>query len=344
MEKLRSMMGDRATFNHYGPTETTVGVLVYEAGKNLHDCISSTVPIGRPLANTQAYLLDCNLQPVPIGVIGELHIGGEGLARGYLDRPEATAEKFIPNPFSAEPGARLYRTGDLGRYLADGNIEFFGRTDLQVKIRGFRIEPGEIETALRAHPAIREAVVIAREDGPGAPSTGKRLVAYVVARERPAPSLAELRSFLRQKLPEYMVPSAFMPMDAIPRTPHGKADLRALPPPDPAPAESKGVFAAPGNSIEEETAKIWAQVLGIERVGIHDNFFDLGGHSLIATRIVSRLRDAFDIELPLRSLFESPTISALAAAIQSAKNGGGATSGLNIFPRSRQSQPVKPVS
>jgi acyl carrier protein len=247
-----------------------------------------------------------------------LHIGGRCLARGYLGRPETTAEKFVPNPFGNEPGARLYKTGDLGRYLSDGNIEFLGRTDHQVKIRGFRIEPGEIESALAQHPAVREAVVVAREDAraepdvPENPKSDKRLVAYVVPHRDLSPSAGELRRYLKEKLPDPMVPSAFVLMDTLPRTPHGKLDRRALPAPDQSRPEVEENFAAPRTPVEEAIVEIWREVLSLDRVGIHDNFFELGGHSLLATQVISRLREAFRVELPLRSLFERPTIAGLA--------------------------------
>jgi acyl carrier protein len=269
------------------------------------------VPIGRPIANTQIYILDKQLNPVPIGVAGELHIGGDGLGRGYLHRPELTAEKFITNPFSNDPQARLYKTGDQARYLADGNIEFLGRIDDQVKIRGYRIELGEIESVLAQHPAIEQAVVLAREERPG----DKRLVAYVVGAPGSVPSANELRTFLQQKLPEYMVPSAFVFLQEIPLSPNGKVDRRALPEPDRSRRELANVYRSPATSTEETLAAIWREVLKLDRVGIDDDFFDLGGHSLLATQIVSRMCKAFSLEVPLRHFFESPTIAALAAII-----------------------------
>jgi len=290
----------------YGPTESTTFTswyLVQDVPEG-----AATIPIGRPISNTQIYLLDRYLNPVPIGVRGELHIGGDGLARGYLNRPELTAERFIPDPFSAEPGARLYKTGDLARYLPDGNIEFLGRLDQQVKVRGHRIELGEIEAVLGLHAGVREAVVVAREDVPG----DKRLVAYlVVAQEQRAPSTGELRSYLKQKLPEYMVPQAFVMLDALPLTPNGKVDRRALPAPDEARPELAQQYVAPRNAVEEVVADIWAEVLKVEQVGIHDNFFELGGHSLLATQVISRVRRAVQVELPLRALFEDPTVAGL---------------------------------
>jgi amino acid adenylation domain-containing protein len=291
--------------NEYGPTETVVGCCVYEIAPGHSP--SGPVPIGGPIANTQIYILDSNLQPVPIGVSGELHIGGVGLARGYLNRPELTAEEFIVNPFSNEPGARLYRTGDLARWLPDGNIEFLGRIDNQVKIRGYRIELGEIEAVLAQHSSIQQAVVLAREDTPG----DKRLAAYVVTGSGSAPSVQDLRNYLQQKLPDYMVPSVFMFLDSLPITPNGKLDRKALPAPDPSRPELEDTFAAPHTPVEELVANIWCEILKLDRVGIHDNFFHLGGHSLLATQVVSRIREVLKIELPLRTLFESPTIQGL---------------------------------
>lgn len=294
-------------WNLYGPTETTIWSVIAQVVKR-----DGPTPIGQPIANTQIYILDPHLQPRPIGIPGQLYIGGAGLARGYLNRPELTGEKFVPNPFSGEPGARLYHTGDLARYLPDGNIEFLGRIDHQVKIRGFRIELGEIEAVLTAHPGVRESVAIVREDEPGK----KRLVAYIVARDEFAPTTSDLRSYLKDKLPEYMVPSAFMMLDALPLTLNGKVDGKALPALDQTRPELKESFVAPRNAAERTIAEIWAQVLEVDRVGVYDNFFDLGGHSLLATQVMSRLREAFHIEIPLRALFENPTVAELAMQIQ----------------------------
>jgi acyl-coenzyme A synthetase/AMP-(fatty) acid ligase/acyl carrier protein len=303
--------------NEYGPTETVVGCCVYEVARGT--IITTAVPIGRPIANTQLYVLDRHMNPVPMGVSGELYIGGDGVARGYLNRPELTAERFIADPFSAESGSRLYKTGDLARYLSDGNLEFLGRIDDQVKIRGFRIELGEIEAVLGQHAGVRDAVVLVREDEPG----DKRLVAYVVAAaDAAAPVFSELRSFLSEKLPEYMVPSAYVVVDEIPLTPNGKVDRRALPAPDEARPELEGVYVAPRGELEEAVAGIWAEVLKVERVGIHDNFFELGGHSLLVTQVVSRLRKSLQVELPLRSLFETPTVAELTDTIRRVKDSG----------------------
>jgi amino acid adenylation domain-containing protein len=307
-------------WNIYGPTEATANATAARI------ISGDEVTIGRPIANTQIYILNSFLHPVPIGVQGELYIGGAGVARGYLNRPELTAEKFIPDPFSAAPGARMYKTGDLARYRPDGNIEFLGRADHQVKIRGFRIELGEIEAALGQHPAVREVVVLAQEDAAGDPSvsprTERRLVAYVVAEREPLPTTTDLRDFLKEKLPEYMVPAVFVLLDALPLMSNGKIDRRALPSPDRSRPELDKAFVAPRTPTEELLAEIWAQLLDIEPIGIHDNFFDLGGHSLLATQLVSRMREAFQVEIPLRRLFEVPTVAGLAESIEAARQAG----------------------
>ena len=297
-----------ALHNLYGPTEASIDVTAWECRR---DSDRSVVPIGRPIANTQIYILDPHLNPVPISVVGELHIGGIGLARGYLNRRELTAKKFVANPFSDQPGARLYKTGDLARYLPDGNIEFLGRIDNQVKIRGFRIELGEIEFVLAQHPAIQQAMLIAREDAPD----DTRLVAYMVATAGSNPSANDLRSFLQHKLPDYMVPSAFVFLDSLPLTPNGKLDRQALPAPDHSRPELVDAFVAPRNPVEAILANIWAEVLKLEKVGIRDNFFNLGGHSLLATQVISRMRNAFSIEVPLRQVFDAPTIAEMATLI-----------------------------
>ena len=305
-----------SVWNLYGPTETTI---YSSSGLYRNDPSERTVSIGQPIANTQIYLLDSQLQPVPVGVAGELYIGGAGLARGYLNRPDLTAEKFIPDPFSAEPGARLYKTGDLARYLPDGKIECLGRIDYQVKIRGYRIECGEIESALGQHPAVRQSVVMAREDsrGDGLSSLGTamRLVAYVVAAQSSAPSANELRGFLGQKLPEYMIPSIFVLLDSLPLTPNGKVDRKALPAPDQSRPELESRFVAPRTPVEDILAQIWTEVLKLDKIGIHDDFFELGGHSLLATQVFSRVRYVFQMELPLRTLFDKRTVYELAKAI-----------------------------
>jgi amino acid adenylation domain-containing protein len=294
--------------NLYGPTEAAVDV-TYWACKR--DSSWPTVPIGRPISNTQIYILDSYLQPVPIGVAGELHIGGIGLARGYLNRPELTNAKFIPDPFSTEPEARIYKTGDLARYLPDGHIEYLGRLDHQVKVRGFRIELGEIESVLSRHPSVKETIVLAREDTPGE----KQVVAYVVAAHESTPTASELREFLQHKLPDYMVPSAFVRLESLPLSPNGKVDRKALPPHDPIASIVKGAFLAPRTLTEKTLAKVWAEVLKVERIGIHDHFFDLGGHSLLLAQVQRKLRGSLDRELSLVDLFEYPTIASLAQHI-----------------------------
>ncbi|MGE0127956.1 MAG: amino acid adenylation domain-containing protein [Blastocatellales bacterium] len=320
--------------NLYGPTEAAIDVTCWPRQDSRGLAI---VPIGRPIANTQIYLLSADLRPAPVGVPGELYIGGVNLARGYLNRPELTAERFVPNPFSNESGARLYRTGDLARYMPDGAIEFLGRGDHQVKLRGMRIELGEIEAALSQHPAVREAVVVAREDVAG----DKRLVAYLVNNQHPAPTAGELRAFLKERLPEYMAPTAFVTLGAMPLTPNGKVDRRALPKPDKARPDLESAFVAPRNSVEETLAEIAAQLLRIEKPGIHDNFFELGGHSLLATQLISRVRNAFQVELPLRSVFTAPTIAELAEAIEKAMESGGAPRAPEMKAIPRETRRVK---
>ncbi|MEA5601598.1 amino acid adenylation domain-containing protein [Nostoc sp. UHCC 0252] len=298
----------------YGPTENTTFSSYY--------CVeelpsATSLPIGIPITNTQIYILDTYLQLVPIGVTGELYIGGEGLAREYLNRPELTTKHFISHPFGDNPKTRLYRTGDLARYLTDGNIEFLGRIDNQVKIRGFRIELSEIEAVLNQHPAVRETVVIVGEDVPD----DKYLVAYIVLKQeqiamQEVQSFASLlRQFLKEKLPEYMVPSAYVVLESLPLTHNGKVDRRALPMPDTISFHNQD-YVAPRSQIEKLLAQIWAKVLGKEQIGIHDNFFELGGHSLLATQLTSRIRDTFQIDLPVRNLFEAPTIEKLTKYIE----------------------------
>jgi amino acid adenylation domain-containing protein len=313
-------------WNIYGPTEATANASAAEI------IAGDEVTIGRPIANTQVYILNSSLHPVAVGVQGELHIGGAGIARGYLNRPELTAERFLPDPFSAVPGARLYKTGDLARYRADGTIEFLGRSDHQVKIRGYRIELEEIEAALGHHPAVQTAIVLAQDDAADEPSAEKRLVSYVVAAREPPPTTSDLRSFLKEKLPEYMVPAVFVLLDALPLLPNGKIDRLALRPPDRSRPELDKVFVAPATATETLLAEIWAQLLDLERVGIHDNFFDLGGHSLLATQLVSRVRDAFEVEIPLRRLFEAPTVAGLAESIEAARAVGQSLTAPPIVP------------
>jgi amino acid adenylation domain-containing protein len=292
--------------NEYGPTETVVGCCVYEAAEG--EAQKGDVPIGRPIANTQLYILDSRMQPVPTGVSGELYIAGEGLARGYLGRPGVTAERFVPNSFGRVVGARMYRTGDLARYRADGRIEFLGRNDEQVKIRGYRIELGEIEAALRQHEALEEALVVARAAGAAA----KRLVAYVVPKEERKLSVSELRGFLREKLPEYMLPSSFVTLKALPLTPNGKVDRHALPDPEGERPELDVLYVRPRDEAERFIAGIWQEVLRLDRVGVNDNFFDLGGHSLLVFQVHAKLRQRFRQDLTIVELFRHTTIGALA--------------------------------
>jgi amino acid adenylation domain-containing protein len=303
--------GKCAVINHYGPTEATVGCCTFSvADSDVSPWAPATVPIGRPIANAQIYIVNQRTELVPPGVPGELCIGGAGIAKGYLNQPQQTAERFVADPFSKDPGSRLYRTGDLARFLLDGNVEFLGRIDQQVKIRGFRVEPAEIESVFKQHAAVREVVVLPQEDQ----ADDKRLVAYVVG-GKPSPSVEDLRSFLRTKLPDYMVPSAIVKLEMLPLTPNGKVDVRALPPADEVTTVTQRIFMAPRNPVEQGLSEIWREVLGLEQVGVQDNFFELGGHSLLATQVVSRVRSAFRVQLPLRSLFDSPTVAGLAAEI-----------------------------
>ena len=295
-------------WNMYGPTETTIWSSIYKVEPGL----TNTAPIGRPIDNTSFYILDAGQQPVPVGVAGELYIGGEGVARGYWQRPELTREKFIADSFRHRADARLYRTGDLARYLPDGNVQFLGRSDFQVKVRGFRIELGEIETILAQHPAVQQAVVVAREDT----AADKRLVAYVIPVVGQDCSASELRTHIKHELPEYMVPSAFVRLKKFPLTPNGKVDRKNLPAPEYAPSEVGGEYVGPRTTVEEVIAGIWAEVLKMDRVGMADNFFELGGHSLLATQVVSRVRLALQVELPLRALFEAPTVPGLAQRVE----------------------------
>ncbi len=305
--------------NGFGPTETTTFACCH-AMRTASAPIGGTVPIGPPIANTRVYVLDARLEPAPIGVPGELYIGGDGVARGYLHRPDVTAERFVPDPFSPEPGGRLYRTGDLARWLPSGVVEFLGRRDFQVKVRGFRIEPGEIEAALVAHPAVRDAVVVVRSE-----ASDRHLVAYVAAGAG-ATSPDELRAFLQARLPDYMIPSAIVQLDALPLTANGKVDRAALPAPDRT-GPAAAAFVAPVTADEVAIARIWCEVLHTDRVGLHDNFFELGGHSLVATQVVARLREAFGVEIPLRALFVEPTVAALARELERARALGAAPAG-----------------
>ncbi|MDE1480364.1 amino acid adenylation domain-containing protein, partial [Xenorhabdus bovienii] len=297
--------------NGYGPTETTTFATTYRIASPVD--VAHSIPIGRPIANTRIYILDCHNQPAPLGVAGEIYIAGAGVARGYLNRPELTAERFIPDPFSADPDARMYKTGDLGRWLFDGNIDYLGRNDYQVKLRGFRIEPGEVEARLVQCHGVREAVVLAREDEPGY----KRLVAYLLPQTGVELVPAELRQQLSQHLAEYMLPSAFMTLESFPLTPNGKLDRQALPVPDSSAVVIRG-YEPPQGRIETALAQIWQDLLGLEQVGRHDHFFELGGHSLLAVQLAARVRQDLARELPLQQLFAQPILTDLAHALTGA--------------------------
>ena len=305
VERLREAGVPCRILNHYGPTETTVGTCAFEVDDAPPE--GATVPIGSPLAGARAYVVDRRLQLVPVGLPGELCIGGAGVARGYVQRPDETAARFVRDAFAGDPGARMYLTGDRVRALRDGSIEFLGRVDDQVKIRGYRVEPGEVERALSAHSAVRQSAVVARSDGDG----GHELVAYVVRTDEA--STDQLQSFLRETVPAYMVPARFVRMDVLPLTPSGKVDRRSLP--DPGEVERAVEYVAPRTLLEEELARIWQELLGVERVGVYDDFFALGGHSLLATQAVIRIRNAV-ADVPLHSLFNAPTVAALAEVIE----------------------------
>ena len=313
IQRFFSQLENCRLHNHYGPSETHVVTALELDGAPEH---WPTLPsIGRPIANTKVYLLDSFGQPVPLGVTGEIFLGGAGVARGYLNRPDLTAERFLPDPFGGM-GERLYRSGDLARYRADGAIEFIGRADEQVKIRGYRVELGEIEAVIGAHEGVKETAVLAREDRSGE----RRLVAYVVAEDAAAPlPVAEIRSHLRARLPEYMVPVAFVVLEKLPLTPNNKIDRAALPAPDSARPELDREYVAPRNANEEIVAGIWTEILGVAQVGVHDNFFELGGHSLLATQVMSKVRQSFSVDVPLRALFEHPTVAGLTEQIAQAQ-------------------------
>jgi amino acid adenylation domain-containing protein len=289
--------------NAYGPTEVTVCATI-------SDCLNgdSRPPIGRAMANVQVHVLDDNLRPAPIGVVGELYAGGVGLARGYLRRPELTAERFVPNPFSGQPGSRLYRTGDLGRYRQDGNLEYVGRVDRQVKVRGFRIELGEIESALVQHPAVRDAVALAREDAPG----DRRLVAYLITEPGSTTDVSQWRAWLSQKLPEYMLPAAFVVLPEFPLTANGKVNRRALPAPDMSRPEQSEAYSAPRDRLEQILCDLWQATLGLKQIGVRDNFFDIGGNSIKGAILINRLQELLGEYVYVVAIFDAPTIAALA--------------------------------
>jgi amino acid adenylation domain-containing protein len=306
----RKFAGSRVRWvNTYGPTETSVIVTSYEP--SVSEELPAVLPIGRPIANTKIYILNKSLQPLPVGIAGDLYVSGPGLARGYLNRPEITAEKFVADPFSTEPGARMYKTGDLAKYLPNGEIEFAGRTDDQVKIRGYRVELEEIEAVLGAHKGVHEVVVVARENSSGE----KNLVAYLVPSREQVPTASELRTYLKQKLPAYMVPAAVVLLEAMPKTPNGKVDKRALPAPKTADFAATQEYVAPTNELESKLASIWEIVLDKKPIGIRDIFFELGGHSLLAARLMHRIEQQLGLRLPLAALLQAPTVEQLARAM-----------------------------
>jgi non-ribosomal peptide synthetase component F len=309
--RLHRLAPSVTCINYYGTTETqrAVGHFVVPRGEVWDG--KEVLPLGRGIEDVQLLVLDGAQRLAGVGEVGEVYVRSPHLARGYIGDPALTEERFITNQLTGDPADRLYRTGDLGRYLPDGNVEPLGRADLQVKIRGFRVELKEIEAVLAAHEAVRDVAVIAREDVAGE----RRLVAYVVGRPERAPVGGELRAYLKGRLPEYMIPAAFVALDALPLTPNGKLDRRALPAPDRARPETSDGFVAPRNSTEAALAEIWAEVLSVETVGVEDNFFDLGGHSLLVIQVLSRVRRSFHVEVPLRELFESPTVAALAVSV-----------------------------
>ncbi len=312
VERLAAAAGGCRVFNHYGPTETTVGILCYEVGEDRG--ATGNVPLGRPLGNMEVYVLDGEMEVVAEGVLGELYLGGAAVGRGYLGRVELTAEKFVPHPYSAQPGQRLYRSGDVGRYGREGNIEYVGRRDEQVKVRGFRVELGEIEAALREHEQVSEALVVAQ----GEAGADKRLVGYVVWTAGAEVGVEELRKSLRQRLPEYMVPTALVELSELPLTAHGKVDCQALPAPDESHRQTRSTdFVPPQTPAEKIVAGIWAVLLNIpeETISVNDNFFELGGHSLLTTQLRSRLSEVFMIEIPLRRFFEVTTIGEMTSSI-----------------------------
>jgi amino acid adenylation domain-containing protein len=299
----------RRFFNLYGPTESTIW-----ATQVLYQGNNRPPSIGKPIANTQIYLVDADLELVPFGVPGEILIGGVGLARGYLNRPDLTAERFVPDWLSGTPGARLYRTGDMAQFLPDGSLEFLGRSDSQVKVRGFRIELGEIEAVLGQHAGLSDVAVLAREDTPGE----KRLAAYVVPAGDRTLGVDQLRTYLLEKLPDYMIPAVFVTLEALPLTPSGKVDRKALPAPDSARPQLEKKFMEPRTAVEKVLAGIYADLLGVEQVGVADNFFELGGHSLLATQVISRVREFFNVEVPLPWFFKGGTVAELARVVQNA--------------------------
>jgi amino acid adenylation domain-containing protein len=302
VRRVLAELPETVLINGYGPTENTTFTTCHRVAAMPE--AGASIPVGRPIANTYVRVLDAGMQPAPVGAPGELYAGGAGLALGYLNQPELTAEKFVADPYL--PGARLYRTGDRVRWLADGTVEFLGRVDTQVKIRGFRVEPGEVEAVLRAWPGVRQAAVVVREDTPGE----KRLVAYVAGEV----AADEVRQHLRGRLPEHMVPDAIVRLDGLPLTANGKLDRGALPAPEFASAQER--YVAPRTHVEEVLAEIWTQVLRVERAGAHDGFFELGGHSLLATRLLAHIQATFGLEISIRDVFSMPTLEAMAGEIE----------------------------
>src|SRR5260221_5650295 len=309
VRKVLRELPDCRLINGYGPTENSVLTCCHLVRPD--DPLDPSGPIGGPIANTQAFVLEAGMRPLPAGKVGELYAGGDGVARGYLNRADVTAERFVPNPWSVEPGARFYRAGDLARSRADGSIEFIGRVDSQVKIRGFRVEPGEVEAALATHPAVRQVVVVPRGETPDE----KVLVAYLVPAAGSVPTQKELRAFLAPRLPAPMIPALFVTLETLPLTPNGKVDRASLPEPGRVRPDLETARVDPRGAAEIELAAIWGEVLRLEAPGVHDSFFELGGHSLAATQVIARVRESFGVELPLRALFDAPTISALAERI-----------------------------
>jgi len=317
VRKALATLPDTHIINGYGPTESTTFACCYAIDHLLPEDVRS-IPIGHPISNTQVYVLDKNLQPVPIGIPGELYIGGPGLARGYLRRPDITAERFLPHPFSKKIGARLYKTGDLVRYRADSTIEFLGRLDAQVKIRGFRIELGEIDAVVAQHPNTKECATILYKDASGE----KRLVTYLVAHEQTEDIVQNINRYLKELLPEYMLPSAVLCIPTLPLTPNGKFDWRSLPPPDRQSMAVRETSVSPRNALETSLAKIWSEVMDIESIGIHDNFFDLGGHSLLAMMLVSHMKKLTQSEISVLDVFMAPTLAALAERVTNVQLAG----------------------
>jgi acyl carrier protein len=310
IRQMLKVLGDARLHNQYGPSETHV-VTAFTLNGDADNWMPLP-PIGTPVANTRVYVLDANHEPVPVGVPGELYLASVQVAKGYIHRPDLTAEKFLPDPFAADrdTGHRMYKTGDRVRFLPDGNLEYLGRTDDQVKWRGFRIEPGEIEARLAEHATVQQAAVLLREDTPG----DKRLVAYIIGTAEESPDPLNIRAWLKQQLPDYMVPTTFVVLDTMPLTPSGKVSRRKLPLPDY--GDGAQDYVAPRNPVEEELAKIWCKVLNLKQVGIHDDFFELGGHSLLATQLISRIRDALEVELPLKLIFRNPSVALLSDAVE----------------------------